>query len=290
MVELHRRDDGARGPVVHELRPLVEVRAVVLVALDDEVRPRARAVAEVEFRQDAAQQKTGIPAGRAKDVHEQARRGGLAVGTRDDERAAITNEEMGQRLGQRLLGEAGLAGGGGLGVGRQAGVADDDEIGYGRVKQAVAVEPFVDRDIHLRESGAHRRVGGLVGAANRMAGLVKQPRERPHAGPADADQVDVAKRIGGRRGRTVEDAQVGVGKVGELLQENGQRDGLGWMATCILGRPADRSVNRPGCVRSGRGARRGVPTAGGRVPACPASCQSRRRFRGRAGFRRRLPS
>src|SRR5207237_9333019 len=60
VVELDVADDGDLWQVVHELRPLVEVGRVVLVALDDEVVALGRAEAGAEVLHDAADEERGL--------------------------------------------------------------------------------------------------------------------------------------------------------------------------------------------------------------------------------------
>src|SRR5262249_57139560 len=94
VVELDRRQDRRARPVVEELRALVEEGAVVLVALDDEVRALAEAVALAQVLRHAADEEAGIAPG--VEEHEGEERGGrgLAVGAGDDDRVALGEEEL----------------------------------------------------------------------------------------------------------------------------------------------------------------------------------------------------
>ena len=70
MVELDVVDDGDVGQVLQELRGLVEERAVVFVAFDDEVASTAHPVARpvvAEVARDAADEHRRIRARRCQD-------------------------------------------------------------------------------------------------------------------------------------------------------------------------------------------------------------------------------
>src|SRR5882762_3380408 len=60
MVELHRSQNHRLRKVVQKLRPFVEKRGVVLVALNDEVFPLAEGKAASEILGDAADQERRI--------------------------------------------------------------------------------------------------------------------------------------------------------------------------------------------------------------------------------------
>ena len=63
VVELQRCDDRALGPVMEELRPLVEERGVVLVAFDRKMAARAETVIGAQIEAEAADQHAGVASG-----------------------------------------------------------------------------------------------------------------------------------------------------------------------------------------------------------------------------------
>ena len=129
VVELDVADDGDFGQVVHELRPLVEVGRVVLVALDDEVVAVRHSKTRPEVLHDAADEETGVQAAPLQHPRRDARRGGLAVRARDDERAAAPDELLLDDLGLRAIDEPPVQSLLDLGVPARECVADDDAVG-----------------------------------------------------------------------------------------------------------------------------------------------------------------
>jgi hypothetical protein len=82
VVELDVREHRGNGPVVQELRPLVEEGGVVLVALDDDPAAVSQPVVALEVLQDAADHEGGVAPGGVQDPGEEGRGRGLAVGAR----------------------------------------------------------------------------------------------------------------------------------------------------------------------------------------------------------------
>src|SRR5581483_4719306 len=94
-------DNGDVRQVLQELRGLVEERAVILVALDDEVAARSEPEASVEIRRDAADEHAWIGASRGQQPSGERRRRGLAVRARDDDRPRPPEKMLADRFGQR---------------------------------------------------------------------------------------------------------------------------------------------------------------------------------------------
>jgi hypothetical protein len=82
------QDHGART-VVHELCALVEERRVVLIRLDDEVRPRSEPRAHAEVIRHAADQKAGVAPRMLEDPGEERGGRGLAMGAGGGEHPAV---------------------------------------------------------------------------------------------------------------------------------------------------------------------------------------------------------
>ena len=135
MIELDVVDDGDVGQVLEELRGLVEERAVVLVALDDEVAalpdPIARAVL-AEVPRDAADEHARIDAAVRQQPSGQRRRRRLAVRAGDDDRARAPEEVLANRFGQRAVADLAIEHFLELGVAARDRVADDDEVEVAR--------------------------------------------------------------------------------------------------------------------------------------------------------------
>jgi hypothetical protein len=110
VVELDRGQDRGARTVVEELRALVEVGGVVLVALDHEVRALAQEPALAEGDRHAADEQAGIAAGLGQDVGDQRRGRGLAVGAGDDDAVAAGQELLAEHRRERGQGQAALAG------------------------------------------------------------------------------------------------------------------------------------------------------------------------------------
>src|SRR5262245_15807238 len=103
---------------MEELGLLVEVRGVVLVALDDEPGAASDGRVRAEVRRRAADEIAGVLAVLAEHPREHRRRRRLAVRTRDHERPARDEEKLFERLRKRRRAEPALARRRGLGVRR----------------------------------------------------------------------------------------------------------------------------------------------------------------------------
>ncbi len=204
MVELDAGQDRGARAVVEELRPLVEVRRVVLVALDHEVRPVAEPEVRVVVPGDAPDQERRIPAGGGEHVSQERRRRGLAVSPRHHDRVALPQEERPERRREAHLGEAARAHLRRLGVHPADHVPDDDEVGLDEVE----VRRVVRREHRNRpgpEHVAHGRVDVLVASGHLVAGRLQHAGEGAHPRSGDADEVDPA---GAGRIDVVEDETV----------------------------------------------------------------------------------
>ena len=196
VVELHRREDDRARVVVQELRPLVEERGVVFVALDDERAPVAQAPRAPEVEGDAADQERGIAPGLGQDVRHDRRRGRLAVGAGYDDAVAFSEEQLGEQRGKRRQRELPLPRRHDLDVVLAANVADNDALGGPvEVRRREAVH---DRNLLLSELGRHRRIDVLVGTTHVMTRRLEKAGERAHAGSADSDEVNFHSGASGR--------------------------------------------------------------------------------------------
>ena len=144
VVELDVVDDGDVGQVLQELRGLVEERAVVLVAFDDELASAAEAIARsvlAEVPRDAADEDAGVDAAVRQHPAGERGGGGLAVRARDDDRARAPQEMIANRFGQRAVPDLAVEDFLELRVAARDGVADDDEIDVARdVLGAIAAQ------------------------------------------------------------------------------------------------------------------------------------------------------
>ena len=149
VVELDVPDDCRLRKVVHKLRPLVEVRGVVLVALDDEVVAVRHAEARAEVLHDAADEERRIQAAALHDPSRDARRRSLPVRARDDERASPAYELLFDDFGGRAVDEAASESLFDLGVPARQSVSDDDAVG--RRVEVPGLVTLLDSDSQIRE-------------------------------------------------------------------------------------------------------------------------------------------
>src|SRR5688572_26290157 len=83
MIELEVVEYRGAGPVVHELRPLVEECRVVFVGFDHEERLSSQACARVEVARYAADEKARLEPRVLENPRRERARGRLAVSARD---------------------------------------------------------------------------------------------------------------------------------------------------------------------------------------------------------------
>ncbi len=193
VVGLHVGDDRDLGVELGE-------GAVALVGLDDEqVAPTPHRTGADLVDVAAHDERRRQP---RLDQHQgqHRRRGGLAVGARDRERAAHAGDG-GQHLGPAQHRDAALAGGGDLGVALRDGRRHRHHVGPLDVGRLVA-------DRHRDALGpeaveARRRLH--VGPRHAVAHRGEHRRDGAHAGPADADRR--GRAAAARRGRAWSSAQ-----------------------------------------------------------------------------------
>ena len=190
VVELDRGQDRALRPVVEKLRPLVEKRGVVLVALDHEIAARAEPVVGAEVLGHPADQHRGIAPGGVEHVRHDRGRGRLAMRPGDHQDPLLAEEKMPQRLGHREIRQSALEQRLRLGIGARDDVADHDQVGRGR--EVLRAEAFLHLDAHPREQRSRRLVELAIGTGDAIAALGEHPGQRRHRGARDADQMDVA--------------------------------------------------------------------------------------------------
>ena len=188
VVVLDAVDHQDGRPVVQELRPLVEVGGVVLVALDDEVGPRSEGVAGVEVERDPAHQERGIRPEIGQAPGQQRRGGGLAVGARHHHRRPARQEDQAQELRHGEIRDAGVQDGLQLRVAPGDGVAHHHEIGP--LFQVCGVPALLHGDAQPGQEFAHGRIDAGVGAAHPAALRLQHAGERGHGSAADAEDVD----------------------------------------------------------------------------------------------------
>jgi hypothetical protein len=194
VIELDGGDGQRARVVVQELRRLVEERRVVLVPLDDEVRPASFAKAPAEVQGVPPHQHRGVSTGGVQQEGDEARGGGLSVGAAQHDGVSARDGELVERVGERAIGQALVDGGARLGVVRPHGVADDHQVGLG-LQHVLGAEALVDGDAPGREQRAHGRIQVSVRAGHAHAARVQEPRQRAHAGAGDGDEVDAARRL-----------------------------------------------------------------------------------------------
>ena len=189
VVELHRTQDRRVGPVVHELRPLVEEGRVVLVTLDDERPTPAQPVGMFEVQRQPADEETGILSRACQQPGDHGRGGRLAVGPGDDDGMPVTEKTVGDERGHRNVGQAAVQHLFQLRVAAADRVANHDQIRG--PDEMSGIEAAVDLEPHRLQDLRRGWVQRAVRPADPATAGVKQTRQRGHAGATDADHVDV---------------------------------------------------------------------------------------------------
>src|SRR5215207_3165538 len=103
MVELDVVHDRDLGQVVHELRFLIEICRIVLVALDDEMIAVGHAEARLEVLNDPSHKKARVQTAYFADPCGDTRRRSLTVSSGDDERTPSADEFFLNDLGLRAI-------------------------------------------------------------------------------------------------------------------------------------------------------------------------------------------
>ena len=172
---------------MEELGLLVEERAVVLVAFDDELVAFAVAPALAEIDGHSADKKPGIATGFDEYVPEKGGRRGLTVGADHHEGVLFGEKLVAQKAGERHQRELEALCLHDLDVILGADVADHYRIGS--PGQVLRRKSFENRYFERFELIAHGRVQGLVGPAHLVSGGSQKPGEGSHTGAADSDQM-----------------------------------------------------------------------------------------------------
>ncbi|EAU67322.1 hypothetical protein STIAU_7050 [Stigmatella aurantiaca DW4/3-1] len=191
VVKLHAGQDGGARLVVQELGTLVPVGRVVLIPLHDEVRPLAHAVVARVVLGDTAHQEGRILSRVHQHVGHQRGGGRLAVGPGHHHRVGLLEEEGTERRGEAHLRQAAGPHLGGLGVHPADDVADDGEVGLGRIQVFRAIGGD-DGNAPRLEHVAHGGIDVLVAPGHLVARRLEHAREGAHARARHAQQVDAA--------------------------------------------------------------------------------------------------
>jgi hypothetical protein len=147
MVEFDVAHDGEFRQVVHELRPLVEIGRVILVAFDDEMLAPGHAKTRAEILHHAADEKRRIQAAHFHHPRRKARRRRLPVRARDDQRAPPADELLLDDLGLRAIEQPPPERLFDLCVSTRERVADDDAIRRGFEMRRFIVLHHVDAQL-----------------------------------------------------------------------------------------------------------------------------------------------
>ena len=167
--------------IVDELAALVEKRAVVFVALDDErVSRRAKMAAGRRILRHAADEIAGVAVVFAQQERRQRSRGGFPVRAANDDIATFFQNELMEHRRQR--GErqrAGVEQPLDLRIAARHGVADDREIGR-KFSEPHRIVALVHSDAGFGQHRAHRRINARIGAKHFVAGGARQQRGVAH--------------------------------------------------------------------------------------------------------------
>ena len=106
VVELDVPDNGDVGQAFEELRGLVKERAVVFIALDDELAAAADAIARIEVLGDAAHEHTRVGAAVGQQPARQCGRCRLAMRAGNDDRSSGPEEMIADGFRQRTVPES----------------------------------------------------------------------------------------------------------------------------------------------------------------------------------------
>ena len=191
VIELDARENRRPGAVVQELGALVEVRGVVLVALDHDERAGAVAEVGVGVHRHAADEERRVGARRHEHVRHESGRRRLAVRADDHDAVLVREHERAERRREAHLRGAALAHGRRLGIHAPNDVPDDDEVGPRLVEVGRRIWCH---DLHppRREHVAHRGIDVLVAPGDLVAGGLEHAGEGAHPRSRHADEMDAA--------------------------------------------------------------------------------------------------
>ncbi len=145
---------------------------------------------------DAADQKRGIESGVREDPREDRRGCRLSVRTGDGHGGPVVEKKPPQRAGKTRVLDAAIDGRARLGVVAPDRVADHHEVRARR--QVRGFVPLENGDPLPLQIRGHRRIDVRIAARDAMPRGLEDPRERPHARPANGDEMNVHREVNPR--------------------------------------------------------------------------------------------
>ncbi len=179
-------DQGAR-PVVHELRPLVEERRVVLVRLDDKVLRRPEPRRDTEVARHTADEKARLESRVLEDPRQHARGRRLAVRAGHRQHPTIAQYVFGKPRRPGIVRTPGIEERFDDRLAARQRVADDHMVHAAFHRCVVALH---ERDAKLTELRAHRWVDVLIGAGHVVPGFLRDGGDSSHECAADTENVN----------------------------------------------------------------------------------------------------
>ena len=163
MVELDVVYHDQLGEIVEEFRALIEKGGVVFISLNDEMPGVGRIPETGTLAKICGQTADQIGGVQARMLHDPGRnrcRGGLSVGSGDNDIVATTEEMGTKHFGQRNVVQLAVEHCLDLGIATRDGVADNDKrLLLGKI---LRTEAGTDFDPARSEEVAHRRIGLVV--------------------------------------------------------------------------------------------------------------------------------
>ncbi|OIQ95398.1 hypothetical protein GALL_225590 [mine drainage metagenome] len=184
---------GRARAVMHELRPLVEKRRVVLVGLHHEKAGLAQTRGSFEIHRHAADQKTGAQSRMLENPGQHGRRRRLAMGARHGQGPTPCKNMLGQPLRPADIGLAGVQNGFHQGVAARDCIAHHPELGFER--QLIGTIALDQADAQALKLIAHRRIDLGVTARDLMPASLGKCCDSTHEGAADSENMDMHRPI-----------------------------------------------------------------------------------------------
>ena len=190
VIEFNGGKDHAFWVVVDEFGYFVEESGVVFIAFDYKVLGLGKSIRAVEIGADAADEDAGLALGVVEQPACERCGSGLAVRSCDDDDIALCEKEIVDSAWHGGARDALLHGGLDFGIGGTAGIANDHKIGAGL--EVAGLKTGEGFDLPCGKLIAHGRIDRQIGACDLITRFFEHPCQRPHARPADADEMDVA--------------------------------------------------------------------------------------------------